>query len=727
MGLAGFACIFAIGLTVSCCGWVAAAVASPACVQALRLGPSTGLPDCRAYEQATPPDKNGNSANGGPNLVQAAAAGGAITFYAEAVLPGSEGAQENPSYLSSRSGEAWSTQNLLPPADTGPQGKVIGWDEDLSGAFVINKEGVGPAFPYTLYLRESAGGALRQITGGFVQGNVNFVGATPANSVVAFEDNDALSGTNGTAGKFNVYVWDSSTEQVRLASVLNSGLPPTTAGSFAGPYEWWPTSKPEKGGAAEKFYSQAEHVLSTDGSRFFFTAGEKAPARNVQIYLRENPTQPQSAMSGSECTEADKACTEVVSASERTTPDPNGEKPAAFIGATPSGSKAFFMSPSELTDDATTGTTDAGNDLYRYETDAAPGHRLTDLAPDAAASNGAEVKGVLGIGGDGSYVYFVAKAALPGTTAPSSTCSGSGQGVTGTCNLYLWREDPTTHAAAVSFIAQLEGGGDRLDWSPRTKGTSNLNTLPTARVSTDGQTLLFASVRSLTGYANAGKSEIYRYRWGATPSLVCVSCSPTDAAPVGSATLTSLQAFFRPTTTAAILARNLSGDGNRVFFETPDPLVPADLNGVQDVYEWEAKGAGSCEGESEDGGCLYLLSTGTSPLPSYFADASESGDDAFLFTAQQLVGQDKDELLDVYDARVEGGLVGQNPVTSEPCRGEACKAPASLPPPAESPGSASFLGPGNQVPPHHARRHHRKKRHGKHHKRAHRQRGGGRQ
>ncbi len=44
-----------------------------------------------------------------------------------------------------------------------------------------------------------------------------------------------------------------------------------------------------------------------------------------------------------------------------------------------------------------------------------------------------------------------------------------------------------------------------------------------------------------------------------------------------------------------------------------------------------------------------------------FADASASGNDVFFFTDQPLVGQDQDSLVDVYDARVGGGIAAQSP------------------------------------------------------------------
>ena len=118
------------------------------------------------------------------------------------------------------------------------------------------------------------------------------------------------------------------------------------------------------------------------------------------------------------------------------------------------------------------------------------------------------------------------------------------------------------------------------------------------------------------------------------------------------------------------MTRNLSEDGSRVFFQTQEALVPQDKNGQTDVYEWEREGAGSCEHASasfsaSNGGCLYLISTGESDKPSYFGDASANGSNVFFFTRQSLVGQDRDENYDIYDARIDGGIAAQNPAIGE--------------------------------------------------------------
>jgi hypothetical protein len=158
-----------------------------------------------------------------------------------------------------------------------------------------------------------------------------------------------------------------------------------------------------------------------------------------------------------------------------------------------------------------------------------------------------------------------------------------------------------------------------------------------------------------------------------------------------------------------------------------------------DVYEWEAPGTGQCEkggpSFSElDGGCVYLISTGKSKFPSLFGDASEDGSSVFFFTRERLVGQDEDELQDVYDARINGGLAAQNQITPPPCEStEACHGPEQAPPLEGTPSTESFSGPGNIVEKHKKPKHKKKKKkkssHHKHNnkqRRANAEAGGGR-
>lgn len=646
----------------------------------LRTGSySAYLPDCRAYEQASPVDKNGGAAAGGLDQVQAASGGGAVTFGSMSPLPGASGAQDFPSiYDSSRATLNWSTQGLLPPESYGDHADVLGWTPDLG--FAVN-EAFHTGGGSSLLLDSLTDGSIQTIVPPTANAKFYFAGAAADGSEVFFEATGAQLTSDAASGRDNLYVWDRTTDALSLVGVLPSsgggGAP--TGGSFAGADNWW-GGRLTDGGAEDRQYTQAEHVVSADGTRAYFTAG-----RTGQIYLRENPASP-------------SATTVEVSASQRSTPDPQGEQPARFMAASADGSQALFTSPSELTDDANTGSADQGSDLYRF--DASSG-ALTDLTPDPTDPNGADVQGVLGASDDGSYVYFAANGVLA-TGATRGDCQGQGNGLsrTGTCSLYVW------HDGSASFIAKLDISGldytsDATNWQPTAKDAA----VPhegTARVTPDGETILFRSQRQLTGYDNqvqcgnlSGSQcpEFYRYSVS-TGQLDCVSCVPTGATPSGPPTLQSINTFGGYSG-AGVLTRNLSSSGDQVFFESPDPLVAADTNGAQDVYEWEADGAGSCQSDSQNGGCLYLLSTGRDGSASYFADASASGNDAFIFTDQQLVGQDGDDAYDVYDARVDGGLASQTPASPSSCSGDTCKPPAASAPSPPTVATVTFSGPGN--------------------------------
>jgi sugar lactone lactonase YvrE len=348
-----------------------------------------------------------------------------------------------------------------------------------------------------------------------------------------------------------------------------------------------------------------------------------------------------------------------------------------------------------------------GRDLYRF--DAGSG-LLTDLTPNPIG-DGAEVQGILGNSDDGSYLYFVANGAF--SSAPGAgDCQLRGGAVSGSCNLYV------DHSDQVSFISRLStGGGDQQDWSPETEFSGRGLKTRQSRVSPDGHTLLFRSAEKLTSYENAGTPEFYRYSYGEPGSIVCVTCNPTGAPPLKGGEGPSLGqnllgVGLGQSSAASALSRNLSADGDRVFFETADALVPADVNGregcpldqatgvqaCEDVYEWEADGSGTCESTEQNGGCLYLLSSGTSPDASTFADASVNGDSAFIFTRSRLVPQDEDSFQDVYDVRVGGGLPSQNQPPPVPCEGEACKGAAAASPALASPATTNVSESGNQKP-----------------------------
>ncbi len=656
---------------------------------------ATGLPDSRAYEQASPVAKNGTNIQFSGSMIQAAANGNGITFFSSSGIPGGVGSQDFPLFLARRDASGWSTQGILPPQETGPRGSVRGWDEQLNEIFTSNfNPDTFATQGATMYGLETSTKNVTPV-GTHLKTLRPFIAGTSADgSVVAWEE-----APFGPPAGQSVVVLDRSTGELRTASVFNDGAKPRF-GAAAGPYEWYlgSVSTGVGGGAKGSYFTQHEHVLSADGSKLFFTDNSSR-----QIYVRINPARAQSAMSGGECVEADKACTVEVSAPTTSTPDPNGRRAAIMVGATPDGRYVFFMSGGALTPDATTGPNDEGRDLYRYDTETGS---LIDLTPDENDENGARVLGSIGFGDDGSHAYFVAKGVLD----EGATVANFGE-----TNLYEW------NAGSITFIRRLttNESTDALNWLPAANGQE---AQPIGRVSADGSVLLFGSVNNLTGFQSHEHLELYRFDADGD-QLACISCLPTKGVPTGTPSLSNSQgyAYTSPNTKQSILTRGLAANGNRIFFDSPDRLVNTDVNSVSDVYEWEAPGTGSCSSEDFAGGCLYLISTGTSPQPSYFGDNSVSGDDVFFFTTQPLVGQDKDEVVDVYDARVGGGLAGQNPPPpAVPCTGTACRGVATAASPTQQRGSSTFSGPGNEKPAKKKPKKHPKKHHKEKHKAKHR-------
>src|SRR5262249_53519503 len=125
---------------------------------------------------------------------------------------------------------------------------------------------------------------------------------------------------------------------------------------------------------------------------------------------------------------------------------------------------------------------------------------------------------------------------------------------------------------------------------------------------------------------------------------------------------------------------------------TTSALLSQDTNGVADVYEWEKMGTGGCHAEEHEGGCLYLISSGTSRDPSFYLENDESGDNVFFSTDEGLVKGDSDESYDVYDPRVNGGFPEEAPPSE--CE-SACRRGSGAPPLASPLTTA--LGPSGNL------------------------------
>jgi hypothetical protein len=112
-----------------------------------------------------------------------------------------------------------------------------------------------------------------------------------------------------------------------------------------------------------------------------------------------------------------------------------------------------------------------------------------------------------------------------------------------------------------------------------------------------------------------------------------------------------------------------------------------------DVYEWRRDGVDGCV---ELQGCLALITSGTGGYLNMLLGTTPSGRDVFFTAGLQLVSGDRDTALDIYDARIDGGFSPSAPPSE--CEGAACHHPP--PEPLEStPASFAFSGPGNPVAP----------------------------
>jgi hypothetical protein len=259
---------------------------------------------------------------------------------------------------------------------------------------------------------------------------------------------------------------------------------------------------------------------------------------------------------------------------------------------------------------------------------------------------------------DGSVLVFASAANLTGQNdAPATTLTTEAQQGQLTIEVAS-----TAGFAPHEVVAVGSGANEELDTIKTVDGPSELT------VGNEGPELH----HGLSSTHDAGEpvtqltAEIYRYDGG---SLVCISCTPPGVAPTASADLGAAGGgSYAPPGRAA----PMSADGEQIFFDSADPLLPEAQQsaGVTNVYEWED---GSLSLISDGGGVL----NGTTP----------SGDDVFFTSRAHLLATAGEDPVDIYDARVGGGFPESPPTV--PCTGESCRAggPSVFLP---TPGSANL-------------------------------------
>jgi sugar lactone lactonase YvrE len=682
-----------------------------------KLVSAFALPDSRAWEMVSPPDKQGApvealTREGG--IILASEDGNKLTYVVDGALGENVQGNRSPEWqqiLATRATSSWSSQDIATPSSK-PKGVTAGqapeyqyFTPDLSTALDEPAGHGGSAEPplapgvtqATPYLRDNVAGTYLPLvteadvmTGTMFGGQLHFVAATPDLNHVAIRSNVALTGSGSAHG---LYEWTAG--QLRFVSVLPNGTPAT---------------EPELG-FDERVLTGA---IATDGSRIIWTNREDLSTRGGHLYLRDTL----------------RGQTLQLDAAQGAGEPPTGT--AIFQGATSDGSHVFFTDKQQLTADSTAepGPAAGKPDLYECEIVEEEGKlacHLKDLTVDHAEGEHAAVQGFLfGASDAGASVYLVAQGVLAGNE------NGNGEAaVAGGDNLYRLHDDGSNWST--TFIATLSSA-DSPEWEGNRVGDT---AFLTARVSPSGRYLAFMSAASPTGYDNvdvnpeakgARDEEVYLYD-SATASLACVSCNPTGERPSGVLDRNesgeglgllvdrrkvwaevghehwlagNIPGWTAQSLTSALFQSRYLSDEGRLYFNSPDQLVPAAGNHKENVYEYEPSGLGSCE--SHSGGCVALLSSGSSDKESAFIEATPSGNDAFFVTESKLLPQDTDTAFDIYDARVcTPGSPCLTPPPSAPagCSEAGTCRPAS--PSQEAPGgpsgTATFSGPGNAAPP----------------------------
>jgi hypothetical protein len=754
------------------------------------LATLSGLPDGRAWELVSPPNKDGAepealTREGG--LIQAAENGSAITYVADGPIPAGEGVEGNrdpeyPQIFSTRGAKGWSSQDLATPVTQGT-GVEVGappeyqfFSPNLALALVQPAVGApesGPLADPPLAAGETQDKTIYLRSQQPIPGAEEFSPVQPSGSESATyekaESNaaegaslspgyvalvTALNPPSGSGTEFG----GGLKEGVEFVSA-NANLSDAVLKSWKGErglYEWTgvgqPLKKvsilPETGSLVEPEHAflggplsgDSRNAISSNGARVVWTTNDASALSGDDLFVRDTVT--------GETLQLDTF--QGVSPQE-------GGPDAVFQTANASGSKVFFTETRRLTPDSR--ATERSPNLYVAELEGGEvaGSQLTATLTDLTAQEGAKVQaatdeggGVLGAGeeADGELsVYFVAD----GVLAPGATpgyCRTEAESLVppnATCNLYV-RTIVDGEWQPTKFIADLSSE-DQPDWL--STGQDDDLTELTSRVSPNGKFLAFMSNRSLTGYDNEDVSsenakevrldeEVYLYD-ASTGGITCASCNPSGKPPTG--VLDTKNAgegigllVSRPKTwelfgvdhwlagslpgwtsvsasDALYQSRYLSNEG-RLFFNSADALVPlakstrteevngeAQQVGVENVYEYEPSGLGTC---GQPAGCVALVSSGESESESAFLDASASGTDVFFLTAQPISSQDKDSNFDIYDAHVcetSSPCVSPPSETTTKCEeegGEACQ-PYTPVSGFAAPASATLPGSGNLI------------------------------
>ena len=715
---------------LSCRGALSlAALAAALGICAAPAGATAALPDGRVLELVTPTASPGVHVDVLPTA-RVGSDGNEIAFQTWGNRDvGAANTLET--YLSTRTPGGWSVKLLSPPEAAHPNFNPA-YDLPANPFFAFNdnlSEGLFDSLPASpivpgepansdnLYLQDTASGSstlITKVASDIPNAGPRVAATSPDLQHVLLDNGDGGEGGNYfnvpgfLSGDWQeVYAW-SPDQGMTIASVLPDGRVAGEGGGGVSYYDGFGASAgaggldPVVAGDPQTFtffYGGNPHAISDDGSRIFFTNPPSDGFLAVgHIFQRRDQGQPDAST-----VQLDTLAPGTPINEEAT----YGQYASTFITATPNGHQALFSSCEPLTPDSTavidpgtacqTENGDAAtagesnsrftskNDLYMYDEDANGGAgSLTDIT--TGDPSGADVLGVLGVSSDLSRVYFAARGNLTGT-APA----------------FDGLLQPVAEPRAIP--------------QPICLGQDGRYPLPWTALDADQPLLLGGPERGHRHVAGRDRRaprrhpgdrgrplprvhELRRPRW--TPRITTSIHWTLTRTRRSTSTTTTTRGRGRPACRASarehrasdstINSQELTTQDNdlvnypdwekqnllpngTLFFESGEKLVPVDHNSTTDVYEYKP-GTGT----------LSLMSSGQGTEPSNFVGATADGSNVFFTTDQSLLPSDIDNNIDIYDARVGGGVANTAPPSG--CQSNCA------PPPVTS----TFFGPGNQAP-----------------------------
>jgi hypothetical protein len=662
------------GLTIALCLIPVAMLGLPAvssaesCPNAVfRNGPSSLLPDCRAYEMVTPPYKEGFPVTmTGYPAFRVEEDGSSVVGESFGDFAGTENdaiegehiAQSFGSdYLITRGVLGWSPTAISPSAAQYPEGGLLALSSGLTGslwaeATTAQSEAAvvdGAETPAESFFVRSINGPMvevgpilppgvspKEVSGKYAE----FIAASPSDlSTVLFSMSERhWPGDETEPGAESLYEYVGTGNSAPLLVGVSGGKLISRCGTQL-------AFRP----ASAEYGSRRSYqgAVSSSGSTVFFIAdaceGEPPVA---ELFAHVDNGQPGA---------------ETVAISEPSQEDCPGcdieagaLAGATFQGASADGSEVFFTTSQPLLGG------DASNNLYEYDLGAPVGSgsssgRVVRVSggDTTVASPVAGVERVLYVSPDGSHVYFAASGVL------TRTPNGIGQEAKdGQSNLYLYERDSEYPAGRTVFVM------------PYADAIENAFVVGSGPVeggfefAQNGSFIAFESYAHLTPDDLSSLAQGFEY----------------DSLTGGFARYSIGQDGFNADgNTGSSALGEVANDGS-VYFNSVNPLVPRAVSGMSNVYEYRE-------------GSVNLISSGQDTYGTGLEFISPSGKDVFFHTFDRLVPRDTDDQEDTYDARAGGGF--SEPSSPPQCQADACQGPLSGAPVLLSPGSEFQAGGEN--------------------------------